>query len=295
MSFWGYGVVGYTVAFVINPGEAYWLKSSVEGTIHICAPQTTVPAKASPSPLNDEFSDLSRITIEDNSGGSQLLYIGSESAFANNFEMSNYELPPAAPDRNFDARFTSGHVLQVYPDILEKGKVYEYPIEIQSSSYPVTIRWDMRGKRIDRKFVLRTSNRGQMLAIADGSGSISLTDPAIKQVELRLTEGMGIPTEFSLSQNYPNPFNPVTVIQYQLPGVERSGATLYNVSLKIYDLLGQVVTTLVNETQEAGYKSVSFDASKMPSGMYFYWMTARRQDGGQVVPFTDVKKMLLIR
>jgi flagellar hook assembly protein FlgD len=85
------------------------------------------------------------------------------------------------------------------------------------------------------------------------------------------------------------------VIRYQLPVVERSGASLYNVSLKIYNLLGQVVTTLVNETQEAGYKSASFDASKMPSGLYFYWLTAHRQDGVQSGQFMDVKKMLLLR
>ena len=104
-----------------------------------------------------------------------------------------------------------------------------------------------------------------------------------------------LPHEFSLEQNFPNPFNPVTVIRYQLPVVERSGASLYNVSLKIYNLLGQVVTTLVNETQEAGYKSASFDASKMPSGLYFYWLTAHRQDGVQSGQFMDVKKMLLLR
>ena len=66
-----------------------------------------------------------------------------------------------------------------------------------------------------------------------------------------------------LRQNYPNPFNPVTTINYELP--QRS-----DVQITIYDLLGRKVTTLVSETQDAGYKSVKWDATIVPSGMYFY-------------------------
>ena len=68
---------------------------------------------------------------------------------------------------------------------------------------------------------------------------------------------------FALSQNYPNPFNPSTMINYSLP--QRN-----NVSLKIFDLLGREVANLVNETQEAGSHSVSFNASKLTSGVYIY-------------------------
>ncbi|MBI5476577.1 MAG: carboxypeptidase-like regulatory domain-containing protein [Ignavibacteriales bacterium] len=89
-----------------------------------------------------------------------------------------------------------------------------------------------------------------------------------------------VPTEYSLDQNYPNPFNPITEIRYGLP--EKA-----HVSLKIYDLLGRELITLVNETQNAGFKSVSFDANDLPSGMFFYKLQA-----GNI---TKVKKMLLIR
>jgi len=89
-----------------------------------------------------------------------------------------------------------------------------------------------------------------------------------------------LPTEFALDQNYPNPFNPSTVINYQIPVNSW-------VTLKVYNMLGQEVTTLVDGIQEVGYKSVEFYSSTLPSGIYTY----RLQAG----TFIDVKKMLLLK
>ncbi len=72
-----------------------------------------------------------------------------------------------------------------------------------------------------------------------------------------------LPTDFQLQQNYPNPFNPATVIQYHLPS---DG----HVSLLVYDVLGRIISVLVDEWREAGIYSVSFDASNLPGGMYIY-------------------------
>ncbi|MBI5215771.1 MAG: T9SS type A sorting domain-containing protein [Ignavibacteriae bacterium] len=88
------------------------------------------------------------------------------------------------------------------------------------------------------------------------------------------------PTEFALEQNYPNPFNPSTVISYQLK-------VKSDVTLKIYDVLGQEVATLVNQTQDAGYKSVEWNASNIQSGIYFYRLHAGN--------FIETKKLLLIK
>jgi flagellar hook assembly protein FlgD len=87
-------------------------------------------------------------------------------------------------------------------------------------------------------------------------------------------------TTYSLSQNYPNPFNPTTVIDYTIPKES-------HVMLKIYDVLGQEVETLVNEEQNVGRYQVQFDGSRLASGVYFYRLVA----GNHVV----TKKMLLLK
>jgi hypothetical protein len=88
------------------------------------------------------------------------------------------------------------------------------------------------------------------------------------------------PKEFVLYQNYPNPFNPKTVISYQLP-------VYGNVTLKVYDVLGNEVATLVNEEKPAGEYEVEFDASTLASGMYLY----KLQAGG----FSSIKKMVMMK
>jgi hypothetical protein len=89
-----------------------------------------------------------------------------------------------------------------------------------------------------------------------------------------------MPGVFNLHQNYPNPFNPSTVIEYDLPSREY-------VSLKVYNILGQEVAVLAEGLQEPGYKSVSFETTNLPSGVYVYRLVAGT--------FTDTKKMLLLR
>ncbi|MBV6510726.1 MAG: hypothetical protein FMNOHCHN_00203 [Ignavibacteriaceae bacterium] len=93
-------------------------------------------------------------------------------------------------------------------------------------------------------------------------------------------ENSSIPVEYSLKQNYPNPFNPSTMVHYQLPKTEYT-------ELKVYDLVGREVATLVNGIKEAGYHQVSFDGSGLSSGLYIY-----RLRSGE---FTKTMKMSLIK
>jgi hypothetical protein len=89
-----------------------------------------------------------------------------------------------------------------------------------------------------------------------------------------------VPQAFSLSQNYPNPFNPSTTIEFSLPKQSK-------VTLKVYNMLGQEVATLVSATLSAGRYSSQFDASKLASGAYVYRLTADN--------FMKTSKMMLIK
>ena len=89
-----------------------------------------------------------------------------------------------------------------------------------------------------------------------------------------------IPKVFAFQQNYPNPFNPITVINYSLPVDEK-------VLIKVYDILGREIATLVSEEKLAGVHSVNFDASNLSSGIYFYSIKAGK--------FSQTKKMILAK
>ena len=89
-----------------------------------------------------------------------------------------------------------------------------------------------------------------------------------------------IPVEFSLKQNYPNPFNPSTIISFSIP--ERA-----NVNLKVYDILGNELVTLINEETEAGSYNINFNANGLPTGVYFYQLVSNE--------YVETKKMLLIK
>jgi hypothetical protein len=88
------------------------------------------------------------------------------------------------------------------------------------------------------------------------------------------------PRTFKVDQNYPNPFNPSTVISYEIPNNSF-------VTLKVYDILGKEVATLVNEEKSSGIYRVTFDASHLPSGIYIYNITAGK--------YSQVKKMMLLK
>ena len=132
----------------------------------------------------------------------------------------------------------------------------------------------------------------------DSKGNISLiyqhpdlvevpTDmPTIKvdTTNVAIAEDLAVPSAYSLSQNYPNPFNPTTTISYSIP---KGG----HVSLSVYDIRGKELETLVNETQSPGEYKINFNASKHPSGIYFYRLEAR----DDTKTYTKTEKMLLVK
>jgi hypothetical protein len=124
-------------------------------------------------------------------------------------------------------------------------------------------------------------NKEQTLtfAITDKNGQKWTKDITIK---------VSPPSKYELFQNYPNPFNPATTIEYQLPGA----GTHFNVSLKIYDMLGKEVTTLVNEQQEPGFYQKTFDARNYATGVYIYRLIATDELNSR---HTLQKKMLMVK
>ena len=114
---------------------------------------------------------------------------------------------------------------------------------------------------------------------------IIISDSRIQKL---MVAGESMPSKYSLEQNYPNPFNPSTTIRYSIPNViENQAKQTQLVTLKVFDILGNEVATLVNEEKPAGSYEVKFDAAGLSSGIYFYKLQA-----GSLV---ENKKMILMK
>jgi hypothetical protein len=96
-----------------------------------------------------------------------------------------------------------------------------------------------------------------------------------------------VPIDFALQQNYPNPFNPTTSIRFQLPFDSK-------VDLRVFNVLGQTVAVLTDKTEQAGYKSVDWNAGNLASGIYFYRLDATPLTD-PTKSFVQVKKLLLLK
>jgi hypothetical protein len=108
--------------------------------------------------------------------------------------------------------------------------------------------------------------------------AVAWIDTTTVGIEEHISES--IPSTYRLSQNYPNPFNPITTIKYQIP-------ELSFITLKVYDVLGNEIKTLVNKEKPVGSYNIEFDATSLPSGIYFYQL--------QAGSFVETKKMVLLK
>lgn len=185
------------------------------------------------------------------------------------------------------------------------------PIPVELTSFTasvingnVTLTWTTATETNNKGFEVQRRESGEFTAIAfiEGNGTTvsvsnySFVDSKVSgKVEYRLKQvdydgsfsysnvievETTVPTEFNLSQNYPNPFNPVTIISYQLP-VDGF------VTLKVYDILGNEVKTLVNENRIAGSYKVEFDGKGLTSGLYIYRLVTDN--------YSSIKKMMLLK
>lgn len=166
--------------------------------------------------------------------------------------------------------------------------------ETNNSGFSVERKTPLDERWIEVGFVpgFGTTTERKSYSFIDANLSMGLFSYRLKQIDFDGTveysnevfAEIGSPQNFMLMQNYPNPFNPSTSIEFSIPVVS-------NVSVEIYNVIGELVSSLVNQSLEAGYHRINFNASNLPSGTYIYQLKANGQNG----TFVDTKKMLLMK
>jgi hypothetical protein len=249
---------GYTPAPNIVPGYAYWVKSTGPGSITNLGP---APIGKVSGEVAEQFSeDWGKIIITDASGINYTLY-----AVEGQVELDKYELPPAPPTGSFDIRFSSGRMAED----LSNGQTIElsgvqYPLSVRVENMTLTLQ-DVTGAAVNAQI-----NPGEQVTINDATVNKLIV----------VSDGLVTPVEYALEQNYPNPFNPTTTIKFSLPEAAE-------VTLSIYNTLGEKIGVVVNTKLEAGRYSYQWDAGNVATGMYIYELRTDK--------FVSVKKMLLLK
>jgi hypothetical protein len=266
----------YHTTTTLKPGQGFWVKASAPGTLTI---NGGVPAAEPKVGASTNFASLNSITITDNAGRYQTLYLGAESSVKE--ALSFYQLPPAAPE--FDARYSSEGMVETYPARLEEKAVYEYPVNISTEAYPITISWNTVSAP-ERKIVLTSADGKLGKTVLDGSGRVKISDANVKSIVITLAN-VDLPKVYALGQNYPNPFNPTTTFSVDIPRIS-------DVNIKVYDVLGREITTLLSGQQPAGTLQVKWDGRDAhgltaPTGIYFVRMAAD--------DFNTTRKIMLMK
>lgn len=248
---------GYTPAGTLEPGAAYWVNMTGTGNLVLPGVYSGL-AKFAPqyNVINKEWS---KVTVTDANGSSYTLYVTDKGE-----NLDSYNLPPLAPVSVFDVRFGSNR-------FVEDLSVSSNTIQLSGVQYPVKVR--VEGINVNLSNTLANINTN----VTSGN-EITINNPSVNF--LTISSGNEVPSQFSLSQNYPNPFNPSTVISFSLPETS-------NISLTIYNSLGELVKELYNGNMDAGNHKVEFNASGLSSGIYFYKLTTDN--------FSSIKKMTLTK
>ena len=209
--------------------------------------------------VQDSDSDLTKVTH---------LYITDEKQI-----VSELKLSPAN--------------IEIYP-----GEVFEFSVAGKNQfNFPIDYPfiWEATGGTIDVNglFIAGENDGNYQVSVSDSSGSIiaSANINILVGVE---SENENLPKNITLSQNYPNPFNPTTTISFSIPNTSF-------VSLKVYDILGREVKTLLSGEQKAGIYNIPFGASELSSGIYFYKLDAESISPSSDQRFIETKKMLLLK
>jgi hypothetical protein len=200
-------------------------------------------------------------------------------------ETDRYELPPVPPSGTLDARFdTKGSIA-----IGGKDGHSEYSLLVTGAQFPVEMSWDISSTESEWLLEISSAEGVVREVPLHGKGEIILKENTISHAKIRskFASPSNVPVEFALQRNYPNPFNPSTEIRYSL-------ASAGNVSLKIYNVLGELVAALVDGVQPASYQSVVWNAATISSGVYFYELRVVDPTSGSL-KFRSIQKMVLLK
>ena len=272
----------YQMYDTLKPARGYWVKTSQAGDL-ILKTTAALDKQTALLSFDDELQKFNKIAISDRDGNCSILYFSSlnDSAIA----LDHFELPPPPPSGSFDVRFAS----QRYAEILPKES-QQLIIKLQSSAYPVTITWQSKQLPAQSIKLVNTENGSHVATLFEG-GTARISDPRTSSITIKAGGTKSVPAKFSLGQNYPNPFNPSTSIEFVLP-------VRASVTIKIFNLLGQEVGTLIdNLDYDAGIHTVDMNTGNMGlknvngSGVYFYRFTGT--SGTQ--NFSDVRKMIFLK
>lgn len=276
-SYFGFGA-SYTPSATLEPAKGYWVKVNADGSLIMTA-SAAAPKSAAIPPEWEALSAMHALTLSDRHGASRTLSFGA--AFPDGVDPRAYELPPPPPEGVFDARFSGDAAAALFG-----ADAATPPIVLRGARYPVTIMVSAGAGAAPVVDVV-DAVRGTLLASGVGPGNpFVLRDAAVTSLELRASASAGVPERFALNQNFPNPFNPSTAITFDLPAPSV-------VSVRVYNLLGQVVATLAERMEfSAGRHRLDFRADSYGSGLYFCRMEAVGPDG---TLRTFSNKMLLLK
>jgi hypothetical protein len=175
-------------------------------------------------------------------------------------------------------QFPEQHYQHIATVDIDTTAIPEYTDTVFSICNPIVAQWNKYPVRYRVQAIDSFGTASVLSDFAKALGGVSQSGGLGDN--LTTEENENIPKRFALRQNYPNPFNPITNIQYDLPRNRF-------VTIKIYDILGKEVMTVVNEFKEAGRYIISFNASDLASGIYYYKIKAGT--------FEDIKKMIVIK
>ena len=247
----------YKTATHLEPGRSYLVYLTGAGQINF----PDILSKGNGKVIEYFKAHWGKISFTDNTGKHFSLYLVDDET-----DLNLYALPPVPLEGMFDIRFTSNRIAENIDNGIQT-------VNLSGISYPVKVKVE------NISITLLDESRKNINADLKPGDEITITKESIDKLFILSGESV-TPKKYSLEQNYPNPFNPSTKIKYVVP-------TESNVNISLYNVLGELISTLINEEMTPGYYEYELNGSNLASGVYIYRLVAG--------DFIQSKKMVLLR